>query len=190
MNGITSTVRPLVENLEAREVLSAAQSLNPALLQILDRYLPAAVGAVDAQGDLIRNEVGVAAQLPHQIEHKLDVIANQIFKKLDGDVRSKLFNQVNNVSNNVLNRLEPQVQGNVLNQINNVGNNILNRPNNNPDVVNRLTTLNNATNNVLNNINNEFGNNNNNDLARNGPANNSLFGNADVDYSGASPLNF
>lgn len=188
MSGPNTTVRLRVEPLEAREVLSAAQSLNPALLQILDRYLPATAGNVDAPSDAVRNEPGVAQQLPHQIEHKLDVIANQIFKKLDGDVRSNLFNQVNNVSNNVLNRLQPQVQNNVLNQINNVGNSILNRPNNNPDVVNRLTTLNNATNNVLNSINKEFGNNNNDQAGNNSP--NTSSSNDAVDYSGGSPLNF
>lgn len=188
MAGLPSGFRLSVEPLEAREVLNAAAALDPATLQALANYLPGT--AQDEGGQRQKNaDQGVALQLPRQVEHHLDVIANQVFNKLGGDVRNTLYKQVNNVTNNILNRFDAPVQGNVLNQINNVGNDILNRPNDNPNEINRLTILNNVTSNVLNSINKQFGGNDNTPPI-DGPALNSLFANDSVQYSGASALNF
>ncbi|MCI0357902.1 MAG: hypothetical protein L0211_05360 [Planctomycetaceae bacterium] len=191
MAASNSGFRPHVEQLEAREVLNAAQALNPALLQILANYLPGELqgemAGVQSQENCTEQGQGIAVQLPGQVEHRLEVVANQIFNGLPGDVQNILQNQINNVSNNILNHFDTQVQGNVLNQINVVGNNILNRPNDNPKEINRLTVLNNVTNNVLNSINNEFGGNDipgPDSLTRNQPLTNNA-----VEYSGASPLN-
>jgi hypothetical protein len=168
--------------------LNAAQALDPGILQALANYLPGAVEGAAGPQLQKDSDQGVALQLPRQVEHHLDVIANQVFNKLGGDVRNNLYKQVNNVTNNILNRFDAPVQGNVLNQINNVGNDILNRPNDNNEI-NRLTILNNVTSNVLNSINKQFGGNDNTPPI-DGPALNNLFANDSVQYSGASALNY